>query len=536
MISPGQKSRRQQGLLLVLGLAVLLLAALDTGRFWVRLDLSANHQYTISGVSRRIARELPEQVSITYYVSEKLRSRYPFPAQVQDLLDEYAAYSRGKISVSTVDPATARPPVSPESLGIMAQQMQVVERQDINVATVYSGIVIRYLDRSEALPFVSDLSTIEYDITSKIRALQNKTEKVVGILLGDGRRNLQSDYRGLLQELAQRWRILPLQPGQDIPAEVSVLFVIGSRDLDAYDLFPVDQYVMRGGKALFAVSPIDVDLTQGLRAARDGSPAVEDMLAGYGARVRDELLLDSLNQRISFRVSQSRIMVVQYPHWVTISERSVARDNPVTSRFSGLDLYWPSPVEPVTVPGVDARVLVSSSPDAWIMRDPLETNPALAQSPAVQDIGPRGRHPLAVTLSGTFPGAFAGKPVPVRAGEKPRWPAAATRSAETRLIVVGDAAFASDMAQYTNAGYNMTFLSNCADWLGRDDELLSIKTRSQVDLRLNRVTDPAARSWIMGFSQAVSVVIVPLLVVAFGVLRLLGRRRRQERSAPREGA
>jgi ABC-type uncharacterized transport system involved in gliding motility auxiliary subunit len=225
---------------------------------------------------------------------------------------------------------------------------------------------------------------------------------------------------------------------------------------------------------------------------------------------------------------------VSYPHWVTILPRSVARDSPITSRFAGLDLYWPSPLEIVSRPGVSAQVLVSSSPDAWTMRDPLEVNPALSQTPAVQEAGPRHQYPLAVSLSGSFTSFFAGRSVPTRPGEKPRTAAVIQRSPETRMIVVGDAPFASDMIRYTNASYNLDFLSNCASWLGSEDDLLTIKTRSQVDLRLNRITDPSARARAMLASQIVSVVLIPLLVVAFGVLRFLGRRAKAGRGRTRD--
>ncbi len=132
-----------------------------------------------------------------------------------------------------------------------------------------------------------------------------------------------------------------------------------------------------------------------------------------------------------------------------------------------------------------------------------------------------------MSLTGSFTSYFAGKPVPVRQGEKPRKAEVTLRSPDTRMVVVGDAPFASDMVRYTNAGYNMDFISNCTSWLASEDDLLTIKTRSQVDLRLNRITDAAARARAMLVSQIVSVVLVPLLVVAFGVLRFLRRRGRQ---------
>jgi ABC-type uncharacterized transport system involved in gliding motility auxiliary subunit len=520
------RTRSQRLALAVLLAADIILAAAVGARFFLRLDLSRNSMYTLSAASKAIVAGLPEQVSLTYYVSDKLRSRYPFPAQVEDLLNEYAGMSRGKVAVASMDPVKSKRPIAPEQLGIVAQQMQVVEREETTVATVYSGIVIQYLDRSEALPFVTDLSTLEYDLSSKIRALVSGSERTVGILIGDAQKSLQQNFRYLQQELSLQFQLREVQKGKEVPADISVLFVIGSRDLDAFDMLPVDQFVMRGGKALFAVDSVDVNLPAGLAATVSPGKSLAAALAGWGVRVKDSLVLDALNQRISFRTQQGQYMVVNYPHWVTVSDRDVARNNPITARFAGLDLYWPCALELASVPGVEGEAIVKSTPNAWTMEGRFETNPALSQILA-QQAPQRAQYPLVVGLSGEFSSSFADRPLPTRAGESPPKGPLARRSPPTRLLVVADADFASDMIQYTQAEYNMVFLSNCAEWLSQEDDLLAIKTRAQVDTRLSRIQDPAQRAAAMRASQAVNVVVVPLLVVAAGVARLLLRRRKK---------
>jgi ABC-type uncharacterized transport system involved in gliding motility auxiliary subunit len=513
--------RRQRAILGALLAADLLLAAAVTARFFVRIDLSRNRMYTLSAATKTLVTGLPQPLRITYYVSEKLRSRYPFPQAVEDLLNEYAAASRGRVAVSSV---------GPEQLGLVAQQMQVVEREESTVATVYSGIVVQYLDRTEALPFVSDIATLEYDLSSRIRAAVTGAARTVGVLLGDSQKQPDQDYRYLDQELAQGFQVRLVEKGQPVPPELSVLLVIGTRDLQAADMLAVDQFVMRGGRALIAVDSVEVSLAGGLAASVTPNRAPAEALAAWGVKVSDELVLDRVNQRISFRVQQNQYMVVNYPYWVTASSRSVARDNPLTSRFAGLDLFWPCAVEVAAPPGVSAEAIVSSSPDAWSAKAPFETNPALAQV-LEQQAGARRQFPLVVSLSGEFPSAFAGKPVPARPGEPAPQAPLLAKSPRTRLLVVADADFATDLVQYTQAGYNMAFISSAVEWLAMEDDLLSIKTRAQADTRLSRIQDPLARTRAMRVSQVVNVAVVPLLVVAAGVARLLIRRRKK-REAP----
>ena len=532
MREAGSTQRRQRAILGALLAADLILAAAVGTRFFFRLDLSRNRMYTLSATSRSIVAGLQEPLRITYYVSDKLRSRYPFPAQVEDLLNEYAAVSRGRLTAASVDPARSKTPIRPEQLGIVAQQMQVVEREESTVATVYSGIVIQYLDRTEALPFVTDISTLEYDLSSRIRAAVSGSARVVGVLLGDAQKSPEQNYRYLQQELAARFELRLVEKGKPIPADLSVLLVIGSRDIDAVDMLAVDQYVMRGGKALLAVDSIEVNLAGGLAASANPNTAMADALSAWGVKVEAELVLDSINQRISFRAQQNQFMVVNYPHWVTVSSKYVARDNPLTSRFAGLDLFWPCLLEIAEQPGVTAEAIVRSSPDAWSMKGPFETNPALSQILEQQAVE-RRQFPLVVTLSGEFRSAYAGRPLPARPGEPALPGPLLEKSPRTRLLVVADADFASDIVQYTQADYNMAFISNSVEWLSMGDDLLAIKTRAQLDTRLSRIQNPAARAAAMRASELINVAVVPVLVVAAGVARLL-LRRRKKREPPRE--
>jgi gliding-associated putative ABC transporter substrate-binding component GldG len=522
----GDAKKREALIIVALVAVIAVLAALNAGRFFLRLDLSRNGMFSISQVSKGIAQGLSESISITYYKSAKLAARDPFPQAIQDILGEYAVYSGGKISLTVVDPAALNNAPSPESLGVIARQMQVAEKGELNLATVYSGIVIRYLDRTEVLPFVTDPGTLEYEVSSKIRSLVSKKERAVGILLGDAQKSPEQDYQYLIQELESQYGVQTVQRGEDVPPNITELLVIGNRDLDLYDLFPIDQFIMSGGKAIFAVDAIDIAITTEWQAAKTAKTAVFDMLAGYGVRVKGQLVLDNVCQRLPFRTQNGQIMIVPYPFWITVTDASVSKESRITSRWAGLDLFWPSPLEIVERQGVKAEKLVSTSAEGWTMSDDFQINPMLSRTPSILESGPSGTYSLALALTGTFKSWFQDREIPTREGEKPKWTSIkASSGTDGRLIVVGDADFASDMIQYTQAEYNPLFISNCLEWLGMQEDLLTIKTKSQADIRLNKITEPAAKTRAILFVQILNIAVIPLCVVAFWVVRILLRRR-----------
>jgi ABC-type uncharacterized transport system involved in gliding motility auxiliary subunit len=131
-----------------------------------------------------------------------------------------------------------------------------------------------------------------------------------------------------------------------------------------------------------------------------------------------------------------------------------------------------------------------------------------------------------VALRGSFTSFFSDRKVPEREGVPRDWSDPVGSSSDTRILVVGDSDFATELYQYTGASYNMQFLGNAAEWLSNSPDLLEIKTRSARDLRLNKIQDPEARLRSALFTQLFNLVFVPLVVVAFGVTRLVLRRRK----------
>jgi ABC-type uncharacterized transport system involved in gliding motility auxiliary subunit len=169
--------KRAEIILFILGLILILLIGLNASRYYTRIDLTENKAFTISRVSRELFRDIPDRVFLSYYVSDKLKSLYAFPFQIEDLLYEYAASSRGSIKVEVLDPIKAGELSRAESLGVFTQQIEVIEQDQRSFAQVYTGIVIQYLDRYETIPVVSQVETLEYGLTSRIRKIVTEEER-----------------------------------------------------------------------------------------------------------------------------------------------------------------------------------------------------------------------------------------------------------------------------------------------------------------------------------------------------------------------
>ncbi len=151
-----------------------------------RLDLTQDHEYSLSSATRDLLTNLQEPLLIRGYFSEKNHPLLePLIPRVKDMLDEYRIASGGKVKVEILDPIK-HPDKEAEAnqvYGITSTPLQTTDRYGSSVINVYFDILIRYGDQDVTLNFqdlidVSQygngdievrLRNLEYDLTSSIK-------------------------------------------------------------------------------------------------------------------------------------------------------------------------------------------------------------------------------------------------------------------------------------------------------------------------------------------------------------------------------
>ncbi len=452
-------------------------------------------------------------MTVTYYLSKKLTTYYPFTQGIADFLEEYAAASGGRARVRVVDPLDAGQLGDMPRLGLQSIPIDIVEQSQQTQAVVYSGIVIQYLDRQEVLPAVSQIETLEYDLTTKISKLITQKQKSVAFLSADPARDLQNYYSILAQTLSKTTTFRQVQPGEAI-GEASVLIVAGSKGFTPATLKPVDDYLMKGGKLLVAADGVFVDISsaQGLAVAA-GENELLRALETWGVRVEQGLLNDAYNNLVQFQGSQG-VTLRRYPLWPTILAKNSSATNPVTSRFPGLSLMWPSPLTDLKKAGITVDPIAWTSEKSWVVNEGLSIDAEQATRSAQRPGVKFEKHDVVLALSGAFPSAFPNGGV----------------SPASRIIVVGSSNFLTNLMQITGKDDNAVFAGNAVDWLSQDEGLLGIKTRAYREKSLTLLQDAPVRDAAAFALSFVNLFLVPVVVLVWAVVRMLRRRSREQKS------
>jgi gliding-associated putative ABC transporter substrate-binding component GldG len=498
------------------------LAALNfiSSRRFLRFDLTSGNMYTLSKSSRDLVGSLDDLLNITVYFSKKLPPNLlTLQNEVKDMLDEFRAYSRGRVRVEWIDPlGDEKTALKVRGLGIPMVQMNVIERDKAEVINGYLGLAVSYRDNTEVIPIVRDVANLEYDIDSRILKVSQKEIRTVAVMTTGGGYTLSSDMRLLSEALGEQYRVEEISPATQnrMRPEVNTLVVAGVKELSQLDLYNIDQFIMRGGRVLFLADAVDIG--QGLTAAPVESEAF-DMLASYGVYVGQNLVLDRSNETASFS-SGFFSFFLPYPFFVKVVAQGLDETNPIVSKLESLVLPWTSTVETADVsPRVSATILARSTKSAFTMSERFVLDP---QQKYQRPDGPEEELPLAVLLDGPFDSYFRENAVPEESGGGVlSFPEKVPEGTPTQIIIVGNSRFATD-AFARQFPQGRVFLQNAVDWLTMGDYLISVRSKSIVDRPLRELSERGRTTY-----KVLNTYLVPFLVAFAGLLHLYVRHRKR---------
>jgi ABC-type uncharacterized transport system involved in gliding motility auxiliary subunit len=192
--------------------------------------------------------------------------------------------------------------------------------------------------------------------------------------------------------------------------------------------------------------------------------------------------------------------------------------------LESLTLPWASSLELLSKSdqSIEMTALAKTSEAAWTVQSPYNLDPTNRLRPP-SSIG--SAYTVAASLSGVFKSFYAGKAIPPVESNESDGSGTPTSTSEnrtmttesqpTQIVVVGDSAF---LAHGRPDG--QVFFFNTIDWLTLGEDLIAIRSHEVTDRPLREVSESEK-----GFIQFVCTFGIPLLVVAFGLIRFFLRRR-----------
>ncbi len=523
-------------------------------KIFYRVDLTEDKIYTLSDSTKKVLSDLDDVISIKAYMSKDLPVPYNKLAQdLQDTLQEYEVYGKGKIELEisdpSMDPELAQ---SLEQRGVRKQIFPVRGVNDQGFLERYNSVVVQYLDKVEVFNEAAQMQDLEYSLTMTLSKLTRDKQIKVAFFPGPPPQS-QDPFGMLRSEIGKRYEVSsePITDGGYLATDLDVLIVTGPDPLSSRQKYEIDQFVMRGGRVLFMLDGALAVLQYWM--AFPSQDNADDLVLHYGVERRHDLVMDIENFGLPFM----GVLRQDYPLWVSVYPQELNAtgilDHPIVNKLDAVQLPYVSSVASILAgdsagASVKAISLLKSSPKSWAQlggQNQFQIHPQQPLPPPMPMAGmEEGSRDLAILLEGEFGSFFKDKPIPPpepgeEGLEKPLFPEneqdrpqRLDRSAvDTSILVIGCSRFVQDpyfenqLIQSREA--NLNFVLNTIDWMTLGGDLIGVRARG-TSLRPLKSEISRTEALIVGL---VGPFLVPVLMIVIGISRSVLRKRAKKNYA-----
>ncbi len=490
---------------IIITIIAFILINLISMNWFFRFDLTDNKMYSLSNSSKSTIAKIDDPLSIDLYFSDDLPGQLQNNKRyVQDLLEEYAAYSNN-INFYFI-PNDENFNSKAQNDGIQSQDIQVIENDEISFKTIFMGMKIRFDGKAEVIQLLGVNTGLEYMLTKSIKKLTDSKETTIGIVQAGTRLHNNENLNTILSE---RFNISNNVTLDAINYnEIDLLIINGIEgDLKDEEVSGFWDYVNNGGKILLAQGRIKPDIqTQQGNIIESNFFNILDSL---GLHIEENLVLDQ-NCKSLMAQQKMGMMTVQrqidYPFIPSIN--NFKSYDQVTTGLEGIQVVQIAFPSEITYKNEDDMFLplFQTSNQSAVMKDFFnlgalpEVNPILNQlNETSKIIGGK-----LTTVSG----------------------------AEIFLITdsdfFNDESIASMRVVRNDINENYTFTENVIDVMLGDAELVSLRSREVVVRPLDDSVIGKENSSVRTKWKWIDLLLPSFIIILYGLFRKRSREKRAQ--------
>ena len=251
------------GLLLAACLFIATIIIVNATLTDLRLDLTENKLFTLSQGTVNILGKLKEPIRLDFYYSQKALTGFPeltnYGNRVRDMLQEYQTHSNGKIELNIIDPET----FSEQEDEAVASGLQGIAVNNAGDRAYLGLIGTNSTDDEKIIPFFQTdrESALEYDLTKLVYNLAHPKKRVIGVVttlpMFSKKDEPYSKPWTIISTMQEFFEVRDLGTEfNEIDPDIDVLMIVHPKNLKLETEFAIDQYVLKGGKAMVFVDPL----------------------------------------------------------------------------------------------------------------------------------------------------------------------------------------------------------------------------------------------------------------------------------------
>lgn len=483
---------------ILLLLAIFVVVAAISEKFFFRLDLTEGGQYSLSEATKNILKNLEVPVTVTAYFTKDLP---PDLAKVKtnfkDMLEEYNSLSGGNVVYEFRNP-NENTEIENDAMkaGIQPVLFNAREKDEIKQQKVFMGAVITLGNEKEVIPFVDPNGSIEYTLSTAIKKLSVTNKPKIGFVQGQGEPGINA-YQQVMGELQILYDVSPVYLSDTVRNLNAYKALVIAAPADTFymgNLNILDDYLASGGKLFVAINHVEGNL-QNLEGTVK-STGLADWLESKGLSLGDSFVVDAncgtvgVSQRTNFGTMTTQ---VKFPYVPTITHFS---DNPATKGLEQVMLTFCSPIRFIGDTSLRFTPLALTSDQTGLQPTPLFFDVNKNWTPADFNAG---QQVVAALLEGKING---------------------NSNAKIALVSNGDFAFnGTGQRPRMQPEDNISLMVNLIDWLSDDTGLIDLRTKTITSRPIGQMSD-GTRTTLKWLNFLLPMV----LVIVYGLIRMQIRR------------
>lgn len=506
---------------LVLAIASILIISYISSIVYWRIDLTSEKRFTLSNVTKNTLKELNDIVYIKIYLDGDMPIGFKrMQKSLKETLDEFRVYSKENIQYEFINPSESTDQKVRDALykdlyhkGLEPTNIQVRDKEGGNSQKIiYPGAIISFKGKEIAVNLLHNnpalsgeenlnlsVQNFEFNLIDAIIKLRTDKLPKLAFILGHGELD-QYETGDIDKKLSEYYDTYRVEINGDITAldPYKVIIIPGpTKPVPEADKLVIDQYIMKGGKVLWFVDPVSINVDSLSHGATTlafiNQHNLDDQLFRYGIRLYPSLIQDIQCALIPVNTSLAgqEPKFSSFP-WVYYPQLSTSGNNPITRNLNMIRTQFISPIDTV---GGDSRlkktILLTTSPYSRTLNAPMLVSLAeISRSPIQREYN-RSNIPVAVLVEGTFESVFNNRPISKYNHGNPF--EFKPSSVYNRMIVVSDAdVIRNDVHRRADGAYisplgfdrftkqtfgNKDLVVNMVKYLDDDIGLMSLRTR-----------------------------------------------------------
>lgn len=541
---------------LALIIVILIVVNILSAQFFKRFDLTSDNRYTLSETTLTTLKNVKEPIYLDVFLDGDFPSEFKrLQSETYQLLEEYKAYNSNiifKFNNPNADAATADQYTAELiGLGFTPTNINQNNKGKKELIQIFPWAIANMGEKSVRVPLLvnnygnrpeeninKSVQLLEFAFTDAITKLTSVKKKRIAILKGNGQ--MADKYTSdLLMEAKEYYALgefeLDAFP-DDLPKTLAnlkrfdmALIVKPTQAFSDEEKYILDQYVMQGGKTMWLMDQVAIDLDslqnknrQALASPRNLN--LDDLFFKYGVRINTRLIQDLLSTPITAQSPTGEDFPIDWLYSPTVRSEE---NHPINKNINLIKLEFANQIDTLKN-GIKKTVLLKSSPQSKAVGAPL----LIGLNQFMEDLDEskfnEGNQIIGTLLEGNFTSAFNNRVKPFKISDNK------DHGVANKMIVIAD----GDIVNYTyinkkpvQNGYdqwtqqvyaNKDFLINAINYLLDDNGLIDIRSKN-VELPL---LDEQKVNKQYTSSQIITVGIPIVLLIVFGFVFTYIRKRK----------